>query len=147
MPPPCGRAYDPRGLAAGPPVVALSDLVADGEPLGPEGMERLRTVLEHRAMGARLAELEAIVASQALSALRDTEAIRLDTLERLARAAEYRDDNSAEHTQRVAMLAARLARSMGQDDHGVRRDPAGRTAARPRQDRDPGFDPAQAGAA
>ena len=71
-------------------------------------------------MAKRLAELEAVVASQALSTLRDTEAIRLDTLERLARAAEYRDDNSSEHTQRVAILAARLARSTGQDDHSVR---------------------------
>ncbi|MGZ8650488.1 MAG: HD-GYP domain-containing protein [Solirubrobacteraceae bacterium] len=111
---------DPLGLATGPPVVPLSDLVADGEPLGTAGIERLRLVLEHAAMGRRLAELEAIVASQALSALRDTEAIRLDTLERLGRAAEYRDDNSFEHTQRVAVLAARMARSMGQDDHMVR---------------------------
>jgi hypothetical protein len=113
-------SLDPLGLAAGPPVVPLSDLVADGEPLGPAGVERLRMMLEHHAMGKRLAELEAVVASQALSTLRDTEAIRVDTLERLARAAEYRDDNSFDHTQRVAILAARLARGMGQDDHSVR---------------------------
>jgi DNA-binding Xre family transcriptional regulator len=113
-------SLDPLGLAAGPPVVPLSDLVADGEPLGPAGVERLRMMLEHHARGKRLAELEAVVASQALSTLRDTEAIRVDTLERLARAAEYRDDNSFDHTQRVAILAARLARGMGQDDHSVR---------------------------
>jgi hypothetical protein len=113
-------SLDPLGLAAGPPVVPLSDLVADGEPLGSAGVERLRIMLEHHEMGKRLAELEAVVASQALSTLRDTEAIRLDTLERLARAAEYRDDNSFDHTQRVAILAARLARGMGQDDHSVR---------------------------
>ena len=113
-------ALDPLGLAAGPPVVPLSDLVADGEPLGPAGVERLRMMLEHHEMGKRLAELEAVVASQALSTLRDTEAIRVDTLERLARAAEYSDDNSFDHTQRVAILAARLARAMGRDDHSVR---------------------------
>jgi hypothetical protein len=113
-------SLDPLGLAAGPPVVPLSDLVADGEPLGPAGVERLRMMLEHHEMGKRLAELEAVVASQALSTLRDTEAIRVDTLERLARAAEYRDDNSFDHTQRVAILAARLARGMGEDDHSVR---------------------------
>src|SRR5688500_7787248 len=84
---------DPLGLDAGPPVVPLSDLVADGESLSDVGLGRLRLVLEHRAMRARLAELEAIVASQALSAFRDTEAVRVETLERLARAAEYRDDN------------------------------------------------------
>ena len=110
---------DPLGLDAGPPVVPLSDLVRDGESLDASGLARLRTVLEHRAMRVRLAELEAIVASQALSAFRDTEAIRVDTLERLARAAEYRDDNSPEHMQRVAALAARLARHLGQDDRAV----------------------------
>jgi putative nucleotidyltransferase with HDIG domain len=110
---------DPLGLDAGPPVVPVSELASDGEPLGSAGMARLRMVLEHRAMRVRLGELEAIVASQALSAFRDTEAIRVDTLERLARAAEYRDDNSPEHTQRVAALAARMARHLGQDDRSV----------------------------
>jgi hypothetical protein len=110
---------DPLRLDSGPPVIALSDLASDGEPLGAPGVARLRLVLEHRAMRARLGELEAIVASQALNAFRDTEAMRLDTLERLARAAEYRDDNSPEHTQRVAVLAARMARRMGQDDRVV----------------------------
>jgi hypothetical protein len=110
---------DPLGLDSGPPVVPLADLVADGEQLGPAGMGRLRLVLEHRAMRTRLSELEAIVASQALSAFRDTETVRVDTLERLARAAEYRDDNSPEHMQRVAALAARMARNMGQDDRMV----------------------------
>jgi hypothetical protein len=110
---------DPLGLDAGPPVVPVSELVADGEPLGPAGIGRLRLVLEHRAMRTRLWELEAIVASQALSAFRDTEAIRVDTLRRLALAAEYRDDNSPEHTQRVAALAARMGRRLGQDDRMV----------------------------
>jgi len=110
---------DPLRLESGPPVIALSDLASDGAPLGAAGVARLRLVLEHRAMRSRLGELEAIVASQALSAFRDTEAIRLDTLERLARAAAYRDDNSPEHTQRVAALAARMARHMGEDDRTV----------------------------
>jgi putative nucleotidyltransferase with HDIG domain len=110
---------DPLGLDSGPPVVPVSELVSDGEPLGPAGVGRLRMLLEHRAMRTRLGELEAIVASQALSAFRDTEAIRVDTLERLARAAEYRDDNSPEHMRRVAALAARMARQLGQDDRTV----------------------------
>ncbi len=110
---------DPLGLDSGPPVVPISDLVLDGQPLGSAGMGRLRAVLDHRAMRIRLGELEAIVASQALSAFRDVEAIRIDTLERLARAAEYRDDNSPEHTQRVAALAARMARQMGESDRMV----------------------------
>jgi putative nucleotidyltransferase with HDIG domain len=111
---------DPLGLDAGPPVVPVSDLVADGSSLDAAGIGRLRILLEHRAMRYRLGELEAIVASQALNALRDTEAIRADALRRLALAAEYRDDNSPEHTQRVAALAARMARQLGQDDRRVR---------------------------
>ena len=110
---------DPLGLGGAPPVVPLADLVADGESLGAAGLERLREVLELRALRVRTAELESIVASQALSSFRDTEAIRIDTLERLARAAEYRDDNSPEHMQRVAALAARMARHLGQDDRAV----------------------------
>jgi putative two-component system response regulator len=70
-------------------------------------------------MRARLGELEAIVAGQALSAFRDTEAIRVDALHRLAVAAEYRDDNSREHTQRVGALAARMARHLGESDRTV----------------------------
>ena len=110
---------DPLGLDSGPPVVPVDELTTDGRPLGDAGVRRLTSVLVHRAMRRRLAELEAIVASQALSAFRDTEAIRVDALQRLALAAEYRDDNSPEHTQRVGALAARMARHMGQDDRFV----------------------------
>ncbi len=88
----------------------------------------MRLVLEHREMSRRLGELEAIVAGQVLAAFRDAEEIRVDTLRRLALAAEYRDDNSPEHTQRVAALAARMARHLGESDR------AGlRSSARPRR--------------
>jgi HD-GYP domain-containing protein (c-di-GMP phosphodiesterase class II) len=110
---------DPLGLDAAPPVVEVADLIADGQPLGEWGVRRLRLVLEHREMRTRLGELEAIVAGQVLSAFRDAETIRVDTLHRLALAAEYRDDNSPEHTQRVGALAARMARQMGEGDRMV----------------------------
>jgi hypothetical protein len=110
---------DPLGLDAGPTVVAVAELVPDGRPLGEWGVRRLRLLLEHREMRSRLAELEAIVAGQVLNAFRDAEAIRVDTLQRLALAAEYRDDNSPEHTQRVGALAARMARHMSMDDRFV----------------------------
>jgi putative two-component system response regulator len=110
---------DPLGLGDAPPVIPTTDLVDEGQGLDPAAVRRLRLVLEHREMGRRLAELEAIVAGQVVSAFRHAEAIRLDTLRRLAVAAEYRDDNSAEHTQRVAALAARMARQLGQSDRAV----------------------------
>lgn len=110
---------DPLGLDSGPPVVAVADLQMDGRPLGPAALRQLRLLLEHREMRTRLGELEAIVAGQVLSAFRDAETFRVDTLYRLALAAEYRDDNSPEHTQRVGALAARMARQLGQGDRIV----------------------------
>jgi hypothetical protein len=110
---------DPLGLGGAPAVVPVAELSRDGESLDAAGFARLRDVLELRALRLRLTELEAMVASQALTAFRDTEAIRVDSLERLARAAEYRDDNSPEHMQRVAAHAARMARALGQDDRTV----------------------------
>ena len=110
---------DPLDLDAGPPVLAAGELVSDGQPLGAWGVQQLRLVLEHREMRARLGELEAIVAGQVLSAFRESEEARVDTLRRLALAAEYRDDNSPEHTQRVAALAARMARKLGESDRDV----------------------------
>src|SRR4051794_39580348 len=112
---PVRAVLDPLGLDTGPPVVGLEELGGEGR-LGNGGLAHLRLLLEHRAMRARLAELEAIVASQALAAFRDTETVRLDALDRLAQAAEYRDDNTPEHTQRVGALAARLGRALGLAD-------------------------------
>jgi len=110
---------DPLGLDGAPPVVAVSDLAPDGQALGAAGVRRLRLVIEHRQLRARLGDLEAIVAGQAISLLRDTDEIRVDTIRRLGLAAEYRDDNSPEHTQRVAALAARMARHLGEGDRSV----------------------------
>ncbi len=44
---------------------------------------------------------------------------RAETLQRLALAAEYRDDDTYRHTERVGLLSEQLARRMGLDDHQV----------------------------
>jgi putative two-component system response regulator len=49
----------------------------------------------------------------------DLERARVELLERLALAAEYRDDNTQEHAQRVGRTVALLARSMGLNDAEV----------------------------
>jgi len=116
---PVREVLDPLGLEAGPPVVAVQVLTGERR-LGRAGVEHLRLMVEHRAMRARLAELDAIVASQAIAAAREAETVRLDALDRLAQAAEYRDDNTPEHTQRVGALSARLARGLGLPDRTVR---------------------------
>jgi len=45
----------------------------------------------------------------------DAEAARLDVVERLARAGEFRDDDTGEHTRRVGATAAALAERVGAD--------------------------------
>lgn len=44
---------------------------------------------------------------------------KLEILERLARAAEFRDDQTGQHTQRVARMAASLAQAMGLPEEQV----------------------------
>jgi response regulator RpfG family c-di-GMP phosphodiesterase len=110
---------DPLELEQGPEVVALEDLVDGGRPFDAVAAARLRAIVERRALRARQAELEAVVAAQAVARRRHDEQAALDTLRRLAMAAEYRDDNTHEHTQRVGELAARLARHLGHEDRTV----------------------------
>ena len=109
---------DPLGLGEGPEVVEVEELTGGGRFDAPAA-RRLRALVDRRALRDRQAELESIVAAQALARRRDAEAGALDALRRLATAAEFRDDNTREHTERVAGLAARLARHLGLDDRTV----------------------------
>ena len=110
---------DPLGLGLGPPLVALSDVLASGEAPGPAAARRLRAFVDRSLQRRRLRELESILATQAVARRRDLEAAQLDTMHRLALVAEYRDDNTADHTERVAELAAQLARGLGLSDRTV----------------------------
>jgi putative nucleotidyltransferase with HDIG domain len=106
---------DPLALDDAPPVLGMGDLGGVDD----RAAERLRLLLEHRALRARVRDLESVVASQALAGHRDLDSLRADTLLRLALAAEYRDDNTREHTERVGALAARLAGGLGLGDVDV----------------------------
>ena len=110
---------DPLGLGGGPEVVEVEVLTGPGGRFDAAAAARLRALVERRELRGRAAELEAVVADQSLARRRDVEAGGLDALRRLALAAEYRDDNTHEHTERVADLAARLARHLGHDDRTV----------------------------
>lgn len=84
------------------------------KPFDPtEVLLRIRTLLEtrrlHLALSAKNAELERMVVERTA----ELEAARLEVLERLAAAAEYRDDDTGQHTRRVGESAARLARALG----------------------------------
>jgi putative two-component system response regulator len=50
---------------------------------------------------------------QLQSSQRELEKSQMEILERLAQAAEFRDDDTGQHTQRVGELAARLAETLG----------------------------------
>jgi putative nucleotidyltransferase with HDIG domain len=113
------RALDPLGLAAGPVVVPMGDVVADGETPGAAAARRLRAFVDRFALRARQRDLESVVAEEALARRRDVELAHFDALRRLALVAEYRDDNTADHMERVGELAAQLARRLGLPDRTV----------------------------
>ena len=110
---------DPLGLELGPPVVPVLDVVGPRDPFDAIAARRLRAIVQLHALRDRAAELEGVIAAQAVSRRRELEAAQLDGLRRLALAAEYRDDNTHEHTQRVGHLAALLARKSGLGDRMV----------------------------
>ena len=102
---------DPLELRSGPPLLGVADL----EP--PKGKlaaaTRLRGLLDRAALDRRVRDVESALAAQTVARRRDLESARIEMLRRLALAAEYRDDNTPEHMERVAALAARLGRRLG----------------------------------
>ena len=92
----------------------------------------------HRATVEELELLQALADTTAVAMenvrfyeqLRDSQ---LETLQRLALVAEYRDDNTYQHTERVARTAYLLAERLGPLPPGGRRHPPGGAAARRRQ--------------
>jgi putative two-component system response regulator len=115
------QRLDPLGIEAGPPIVVVEEIQAlpPGEAGDDAILQHLGTTLERQRLRQRVREVESMLASEAVSRHRELEATRLDGLQRLARAAEYRDDNTWEHTQRVAATAARLGRRLGVEDRAV----------------------------
>ena len=101
---------DPLELRSGPPLVSAAQL---DPPKKADAPLRLRALLDRAAMDRRARDLESALAAQTVARRRDLESIRIEMLRRLALAAEYRDDNTREHTERVAALAARLGHRLG----------------------------------
>ncbi len=87
---------------------------------------RLRNLLETRRLQMELRKqnryLEFRVAARTATLAarsRELERARMDVLERLARAAEYRDDDTGKHTIRVGTLSALLAAEIGVPEREV----------------------------
>jgi putative two-component system response regulator len=91
------------------------------KPFDPVEVElRVRNILAARRHEQALAERTDELELRVRARTREVEESRLEVLDRLALAAEYRDDLTGAHTRRVATTAAALGRRMGLDGATVR---------------------------
>lgn len=74
---------------------------------------RINNLLETRALHQELAGQNRKLEERVTHRTRELEQTQLEVLQRLARAAEFRDDDTGHHTQRVAHTASTLARAAG----------------------------------
>ena len=127
-----------RPMTQGPPSVPVLVLTADvtpatrqralatgagdflSKPLDPiEVRLRISNLLETRRLQRELVAQNQSLEEAVQNRTQDLEIARLELLERLALAAEYRDDDTQEHAQRVGRTTALLARVMGIPDTDV----------------------------
>jgi putative two-component system response regulator len=78
-----------------------------------ETLLRIYNLLETRWLHVELQAHTETLEQKVRDRTRDLEEAQLEILQRLALAAEYRDDCTGQHTQRVGELAALLARAIG----------------------------------
>jgi putative two-component system response regulator len=92
-----------------------------------EVMLRVRNLLESRMLFQDLRKQNRTLLESASGRTRELESTRIEIIERLALAAEYRDDDTSQHNRRVGDLSARLAEAIGwtREDAGLLRRAAG----------------------
>ncbi|HET7233770.1 MAG TPA: HD domain-containing phosphohydrolase [Longimicrobium sp.] len=78
-----------------------------------EAVLRIRNLLEMRFLHRHVREENRRLERKVAERTRDLELAQAEMLERLAQAAELRDDETGEHVRRVGDLAAGIARAMG----------------------------------
>ena len=84
-----------------------------------EVLLRISTLLETRFLYLQIQSQNQILEAKVRDRTRELEAAQIEIIERLARAAEFRDDNTGQHTERVGQMAALLARQIGLPDPQV----------------------------
>jgi putative two-component system response regulator len=90
------------------------------KPVDPlETRTRVRNLLNTRCLHNQLREYALGLEQRVVERTRDLEESRIAILERLARAAEYRDDVTGEHARRVGWLAGRIGHALGYDQEAV----------------------------
>ena len=84
-----------------------------------EVLLRCATLLHTRALHLELKRSNETLAERVRERTRELEDAQLETMDRLAVAAEYRDDDTGEHAARVGEMAARIARRLGMDEDEI----------------------------
>jgi len=87
-----------------------------------DGMElslRLQNLLTRRLLHRRLQDQNHSLDQQVQERTQQLAQAESDTIECLALAGEYRDDDTGHHTQRVGNMAARLAAALGLDEQEI----------------------------
>jgi putative two-component system response regulator len=80
---------------------------------------RVRNLLQVQQLQAQLRAHNANLEDEVAARTQDLEWARLEILDRLALAAEYRDDDTQEHAWRIGRVSALLAPQLGCPDHEV----------------------------
>lgn len=78
-----------------------------------EARLRIETLLETRSLYTTIRRQNETLEHRVAERTREVEEAQLEILERLAAAAEFRDDDTGQHTHRVGHLSARLATEIG----------------------------------
>ena len=84
-----------------------------------EVLLRIRTLLETRFLYLQIQSQNQVLEAKVAERTLELESAQIEIIERLARAAEFRDDNTGQHTERVGQMAALLARQIGLPDSQV----------------------------
>ncbi len=77
---------------------------------------RIRTLLETRFLYLRIQSQNHILEAKVRERTKALEDAQIEIIERLAIAAEFRDDNTGQHTKRVGQTAALIAQAIGWAD-------------------------------
>ena len=84
-----------------------------------EVLLRILTLLETRFLYLQIQSQNQLLEAKVRDRTRELESAQIEIIERLARAAEFRDDTTGQHTERVGQMAALLARELGLPDSQV----------------------------
>jgi len=90
------------------------------KPFDPvEVLLRINTLLETRFLYLRIQSQNHLLEAKVRERTRALEDAQIEIIERLAMAAEFRDDNTGQHTQRVGQTSALVAQQLGWGDSMV----------------------------